>query len=85
MRLPDAFPSEWGHGRLEGLGADASDLFKAYCWGMGPDFAAGLLLKSLYLRYASTERITVPMVERFLQEFEDKRIEWVKQAAVVVQ
>lgn len=59
---------------IDGLGRDASDIFKAYCWAMGSQFRSDLFLKKLYFAHPRAERITVPMVERFLSDFEDMRL-----------
>ncbi len=49
---------------FEGVGKDASDLMRIVMWADNDQRK----LARLYLRYPRSERITVPMVERFLGE-----------------
>jgi hypothetical protein len=50
--------------QFEGVGKDASDFLKAFMWA---DEDYGKLAR-LYCRYPKSQRITLPMVERFLHE-----------------
>lgn len=57
-----------------GVGRDAGDLIRIYLWARpcdDPATFARLFLKSLYVRYARSSRITVPMVDRHIGDVEE--------------